>query len=38
MTDTRKAKCEPSQEQIDNQILPAYTEMAKQSFHFINEF
>ena len=38
MTDTRKAKWEPSQEQIDNQILPAYTEMAKQSVHLINEF
>ena len=38
MTNTFKAKWEPTQEQIDNQILPAYTEMAKQSVHLINEF
>ena len=38
MTNTRKAKWEPTQEQIDNQILPAYTQMAKQSVQFINEF
>ena len=38
MTNTRKAEWEPTQEQIDNQILPAYTEMAKQSVHLINDF
>ena len=38
MTNISKAKWEPTQEQIDNQILPAYTEMAKQSVHLINEF
>ena len=38
MTYTNKAKWEPTQEQIDNQILPAYTEMAKQSVQLINDF
>ena len=38
MINTFRAKWEPTQEQIDNQILPAYTEMAKQSVRFINEF
>ena len=38
MTDTCQGKWEPTQEQIDNQILPAYTEMAKKSVQFINEF
>ena len=38
MTNTCKAEWEPTQEQIDNQILPAYTEMAKRSVHMINEF
>ena len=38
MTNTCKAEWEPTQEQIDNQILPAYTEMAKQSVQLINEF
>ena len=38
MSDTCKAKWEPTQEQIDNQILPAYTELAKQSVQLINEF
>ena len=37
MTNTFKVKWEPTQEQIDNQILPAYSEMAKQSVHLINE-
>ncbi len=38
MTSTRKAKWETTPEQIDNQILPAYNEIAKQSVHLINEF
>ena len=31
-------KWAPSKEQIDNVILPAYTEMAKMSVSYINEF
>ena len=38
MADTNKEKWEPTQEQIDNLILPAYSEMAKKSVHYINEF
>ena len=38
MTNPFKAEWEPTQEQIDNQILPAYSKMAKQSVHLINEF
>ena len=37
MTNTCTAEWEPTQDQIDNKILPAYTEMAKQSVHLINE-
>ena len=38
MTNTSKVELEPTQEQIDNQILPAYTQLAKQSVQLINEF
>tara|TARA_Y100000589_G_scaffold269558_1_gene261595 strand:- start:71 stop:283 length:213 start_codon:yes stop_codon:yes gene_type:complete len=38
MADTNKEKWEPTQEQIDNLILPAYSEMAKKSVQYINEF
>ena len=38
MINTFRAKWEPTQEQIDNQILPAYTKLAKQSVLLINEF
>ena len=37
MTNTCKSKWEPTKEQIENKILPSYTEMAKQSVHLINE-
>ena len=35
-----KGECEwsPTKEQIDNEILPAYTEMAKISVSYINQF
>ena len=38
MIDACEAKWEPTREQIDNLILPAYTEMAKKSVHYINQF
>lgn len=38
MIDINEAKWEPTKEQIDNLILPAYTEMAKRSVHYINQF
>ena len=38
MTNTSKAEWKPTQEQIDKQILPAYTEMAKKSVNYINQF
>ena len=38
MTDTCEALWKPTQEQIDNLILPAYTDLAKKSVHYINEF
>jgi len=37
MTDTHKAQWKPTQDQIDNLILPAYSEIAKKSVHYINE-
>ena len=36
MTNTCKAEWEPTQDQIDNVILPAYSEMAKKSVYYIN--
>ena len=38
MIDTCEAKWEPTKDQIDNLILPAYTEMAKKSVYYINQF
>tara|TARA_B100000674_G_C37198096_1_gene627070 strand:+ start:133 stop:351 length:219 start_codon:yes stop_codon:yes gene_type:complete len=34
----KELKWSPTQEQIDNMILPAYTEMAKISVSYINKF
>ena len=38
MSDKCEQKWEPTQEQIDNLILPAYTEIAKKSVKYINDF
>tara|TARA_Y100000589_G_C26828393_1_gene496923 strand:- start:278 stop:490 length:213 start_codon:yes stop_codon:yes gene_type:complete len=38
MNDTYEAKWEPTQDQIDTLILPAYNEMAKKSISYINLF
>ena len=38
MTNSIQAKWEPTQDQIDNVILPAYSEMAKKSVYYINQF
>ena len=38
MTNTGNSKWEPTQEQIDSQILPAYTDIAKKSVQYINAF
>ena len=31
-------KCQPTKDQLENIILPAYTEMAKQSVSYVNRF
>jgi len=38
MSDNFQSKWEPTQDQIDNIILPAYHNMAKQSVAYINDF
>ena len=38
MSDHRELKWQPTKEQLDNVILPAYTEIAKQSVAYVNEF
>ncbi len=38
MSDYDKMNWKPTQEQIDNLILPAYTEIAQRSVSFVNEF
>ncbi len=38
MSDSKKSSFSPTKEQIDNIILPAYTEMAKLSVSYINQF
>ena len=38
MSDNRELKWQPTKEQLDNMILPAYTEMAKQSVAYVNKF
>ena len=38
MSDSRDARWKPTQNQIDDLILPAYTEMAKKSVEYIAKF
>ena len=38
MTDSCEARWKPTQNQIDDLILPAYTEMAKKSVQYIAKF
>ena len=38
MSGNFQSKWEPTQDQIDNIILPAYQNMAKQSVAYINDF
>ena len=38
MVDNCEEKWKPSQKQIDDLILPAYTDMAKKSVEYINQF
>ena len=38
MSDNCELKWQPTQDQLDNLILPAYTEMAKQSVAYVNKF
>ena len=38
MTDSCEARWKPTQSQIDDLILPAYTEMAKKSVEYIAKF
>ena len=38
MKDSCESKWKPSKEQIDNLILPAYTDMANKSVQYINQF
>ena len=37
MSDHWEFKWQPTQEQLDRMILPAYTEMAKQSVAYVNK-
>ena len=37
MSDHRELKWQPTKEQLDNVILPAYTEIAKQSVAYVNK-
>ena len=38
MSDHCELKWQPTQEQLDSMILPAYTEMAKQSVAYVHKF
>jgi len=38
MSDNCESKWQPTKEQLDNLILPAYTEIAKQSVAYVNKF
>ena len=38
MSDNYHSNWKPSKDQLDNIILPAYTEMAKQSVSYVNKF
>ncbi len=38
MSDNGEFKWQPTKEQLDSMILPAYNEMAKQSVVYVNKF
>ena len=38
MSDNLELKWQPTKDQLDNMILPAYTDMAKQSVAYVNKF
>ena len=38
MSDNCELKWQPTEEQLDNMILPAYTDIAKQSVAYVNKF
>ena len=38
MSDNSELKWQPTKDQLDNLILPAYKEMAKQSVAYVNKF
>ncbi len=38
MSDNSVLKWQPTKDQLDNMILPAYTDMAKQSVAYVNKF
>tara|TARA_B100001057_G_scaffold327154_1_gene327424 strand:- start:192 stop:404 length:213 start_codon:yes stop_codon:yes gene_type:complete len=38
MSDNCELKSQPTKEQLENMILPTYTEIAKQSVAYINKF
>ena len=38
MSDNCELKWQPTKDQLDNMILPAYTDMAKQSVAYVNKF
>ena len=38
MSDNLELEQQPTKDQLDNMILPAYTDMAKQSVAYVNKF
>ena len=38
MSDNLELKWQPTKDQLDNMILPAYIDMAKQSVAYVNKF
>ncbi len=38
MSNNSELKWQPTKDQLDNMILPAYTDMAKQSVAYVNKF
>ena len=38
MSDNLELKWQPTKDQLDNMILPAYTDMAKKSVAYVNKF
>ena len=38
MSDNCELRWQPTKDQLDNMILPAYTDMAKQSVAYVNQF